>query len=196
MPFAIRRKPSVKHVKSKPKPVTWGNLEKVMGPREVQKLKEKKTVGSIVMGSRHVPVGATTLAEVLPSRMGGTTLEAVAEIVRPSPSTAGSDGCPPGKIRNPMTSRCVNIDGKIGQELLKSGTYERYAELDAYRAAKADQSLAECIEIPAGKWSGGARRKAPPFHSKPCAGQVKQGLNGKLWESRPHGSTWRWMPKK
>jgi hypothetical protein len=24
--------------------------------------------------------------------------------------------CPPGKIRNPVSRRCVNIDGKIGKD--------------------------------------------------------------------------------
>ncbi len=27
--------------------------------------------------------------------------------------------CPPGKILNPLTNRCVNVDGKIGKEILK-----------------------------------------------------------------------------
>lgn len=27
--------------------------------------------------------------------------------------------CPPGKIRNPITNRCVKIDGKIGKQLIK-----------------------------------------------------------------------------
>ena len=32
-----------------------------------------------------------------------------------------SDKCPKGKILNPKTGRCVNKDGKIGQELLAKG---------------------------------------------------------------------------
>ncbi len=28
--------------------------------------------------------------------------------------------CPPGKILNPKTNRCVKIDGKIGKEIAKA----------------------------------------------------------------------------
>lgn len=30
-----------------------------------------------------------------------------------------SDGCPPGKIRNPDTKRCVNVNGKIAKSLIR-----------------------------------------------------------------------------
>ena len=33
------------------------------------------------------------------------------------PAAAASDGCPPGKIRNPKTRRCVKRDGAIGKKL-------------------------------------------------------------------------------
>ena len=39
--------------------------------------------------------------------------------IRPHPSRPNQQrSCPPGKIINPRTDRCVNIDGKIGRQIL------------------------------------------------------------------------------
>ena len=65
------------------------------------------------------------------------------------------------------------------------------------RAAKVtNESKVSCIRIAEGKWSGGAKRGAPPFHAKPCAGTVKQGLDGRMWRSAPSGKTFRWVVLK
>jgi serine/threonine protein kinase len=39
------------------------------------------------------------------------------DAVPPAVPNAGSDGCPPGKIRNPKTRRCVKRTGAIGKKL-------------------------------------------------------------------------------
>lgn len=74
-----------------------------------QKLRERRGHGTVGRSMPLMSVGATTLAEVLPTDMGATTLDAVAELVAPV------GACPPGKIRNPATGRCVKADGKIGR---------------------------------------------------------------------------------
>jgi hypothetical protein len=38
--------------------------------------------------------------------------------VKRSKSPVASSGCPPGKIRNPKTGRCVSRNGKIGRTLV------------------------------------------------------------------------------
>ena len=121
---------------------------------------------------------------------GEREVDAVAELVAPSPpASVSSDGCPPGKIRNPATGRCVNVDGKIGQAIVAGRVRPSGSPVVPARvpgnptggSKSGNSSKEECVEIPHGKWSGGERRKAPPFHSKPCAGQVKKGLDGKSY---------------
>lgn len=63
-------------------------------------------------------------------------------------------------------------------------------------AVRLKNALERCVRIPEGRWSGGAKRGAPPYHARPCAGKVMVGLNGRMWESRPSGSTWRWIVMK
>ena len=39
-------------------------------------------------------------------------------------------------------------------------------------------------------------RPSPPFPANECRGQIKEGNNGKPYESLLKGKIWRWMPLK
>lgn len=85
----------------------------------------------------------------------------------------------------------VTASGKWGKPLL--GTPPDTTEFTSPKKAKA---TVQCIRIAEGKWSGGAKRAAPPFHARPCAGATKKGLDGRMWESRRIAGDkpiWRWL---
>ena len=50
-----------------------------------------------------------------------------------------------------------------------------------------------CTPIADGKWSGGDRRGAPPYHAKACAGSTLTGLDGCPYVSAPHGDSYLWV---
>ena len=58
--------------------------------------------------------------------------------------------------------------------------------------APANASKTQCVPIADGKWAGGAKRGAPPYHAKPCAGRVMTGLDGCEYTSKPSGASYRW----
>lgn len=39
------------------------------------------------------------------------------------------------------------------------------------------------------------KRKAPPYPSVPCAGEIKEGNDENMWESVAKGKSYRWVPK-
>ena len=45
--------------------------------------------------------------------------------------TKTNGGCPPGKIRNPATHKCVNISGKVGRQVVLAASTKNHVAMTA-----------------------------------------------------------------
>ena len=97
--------------------------------------------------------------------------------------------CPPDKIINPATGRCVLKTGKIGRALL-AGTEPAAKRASPKPAAKkaspkpATKKASGCVQLTASnttpsQWKKYSTRKSPPFPGNECPeGLVKKGNDG------------------
>ena len=93
----------------------------------------------------------------------------------------------------------ITASGKKGKPAKKKAAAapkKKAAAAPKKKKAASKANVSQCVRIPdneLSKMSGGAKRGAPPFHARPCAGTTKKGIDGRMWESRRTKTSWRWM---
>ena len=120
--------------------------------------------------------------------------------------------CPSGKIVNPRTGRCVNIDGKIGKELLKKRSSSKKSFSKSSKKKSSKRKSVKVSKSPRRKPSKVRKssvksrgcneqhtakyvnRKSPSYPANECCGMVMVGNDGQHYLSKPNkNGVCRWI---